>query len=712
MAALALREDITDRHEWPLPPALPYMGVDLAPLVAVDDVPSPEAWPEGITARFKIKLDPAGLEQQRRILRDHQRRWSDHGRVFRLRLDANRHLEPGLRAELETWCRELPIEWLEDPCDTLAASRALCDELGVALAVDEFLPAVPDDTGCATWLETWRPAAVILKPSLLGRCETLERWCRLGRERAVQTVFSSCFESPWALRVFGRWASALAPDTAHGLGTAHFFQSTSPAEPGAPLARMESLARPERPPFVWHLCPGWTAAPCDPHHFAGLPGCEKAVSLMAPAGVRDPDLPAAGSRVACRWPAPGGDPSAAGRLLALLDRRCSVFPQDPRLTPVLAVARARQAGCDALLDLANGTWTVLDTVSPRPELPGSGPHLLVATGGSSGRSRIVCHSLRSLLAGASGALAAQAFGPGDSWLLALPLHHVGGLSVLFRAVLGGGALAIPRVGESLVQALCRLAPSHVSLVPTQLAGLLEDPAAVAVLRACRLVLMGGAALPEGLRRRSLELGIPVAASWGLTETGGQVCTALPGTPGSGPDDVRSCGRPLPGREVRVHEGELQVRGPVVCEGWITEQGFEPAVGADGWFSSGDLGTIDAAGTVHVSGRRERMLISGGENLYPEEIEQLLEGHPGIRRACVLAVDHGTWGQRPVAVLDFSGMENRLPGEWETWLEHNLPRLMRPDMYYAWPAGLQGLKTPWAELAARLSAGSLEPLAAP
>lgn len=120
-------------------------------------------------------------------------------------------------------------------------------------------------------------------------------------------------------------------------------------------------------------------------------------------------------------------------------------------------------------------------------------------------------------------------------MLALPLHHVGGLSVLFRAVLGGGTLAIPRVGESLVEALCRLAPSHVSLVPTQLAGLLEDPAAVAVLRACRLVLMGGPRPAEGLRRRSLELGIPVAASWGLTETGGQVCTALPGTPGSGPD---------------------------------------------------------------------------------------------------------------------------------------------------------------------------------
>jgi o-succinylbenzoate synthase len=696
------------RPAWQLPGLSCSAIVPLAPLLAGESLPAlPEAGPRELF--LKVKLVPGRLPGLFRILCDLQGRLADRGRLLRLRLDGNRALDQTSLALLVPWARDLSIQWLEDPCLTIADSRAACGHLGLDLALDEFLPLGADETGIEAWLVEQRPAAIVLKPSLAGGIRPLALWCEAARRQGITAVFSSCYESPWALGRLAAWAALLAPDTAHGLGTGHFFHDTGGRNPRQPAWTLTPACTPDRPAHGWHTCRSWHTG--DPGlGLQALPGLgrlkdgpSRALALpLFPGGA----WPPAGSRVDCRRSRTQPGNHAAGKLLELLDRGCSVFPQDPGLPGAEADARARGAGCDTRLDLATGRWWPLVTEEPGPRIPGQGPWVLLATGGSSGRPRIVCHSLRSLLAGASGALEASPFGPGDHWLLALPVHHAGGLSVLFRCLLGGGLPVLPRPGETLVSAVVRHCPSHFSLVPTQLADLLEHEGARQVLRQGRLVLVGGAPLPEALRRQALAAGLPLAPSWGLTETGGQVCTALPGTWRT--DGRSGSGRVLPGRELRVCKGELQMRGPALCEGWIEGSVFHRAGGPAGWFATGDLGRIDVAGEVRVLGRRQRLLISGGENLYPDQIEGQLVGHPAVRRACILAVPDMRWGQRPVAVLELAPGHG-LPADWPVWLAGCLPRVALPDRCYRWPADLTGFKTPWGELSRRLERGELEGL---
>jgi O-succinylbenzoic acid--CoA ligase len=316
----------------------------------------------------------------------------------------------------------------------------------------------------------------------------------------------------------------------------------------------------------------------------------------------------------------------------------------------LTPAPTRETVIEVLAVLAAGATVVLlplrEPASRRDELargvaaedapPGQ---IWVRTSGTSGRPRWLVHTATTLMAAAEAASTRVAYGRGASWRVSLPLDHVGGLSLLWRAVVSGGSL----------QTAARDDATHRSLVPTQLHRALagEVPSA---WRESRCLLLGGAPLPADLRHRTVAEGLPLRVSYGLTETAALVAASLPGD--ARLTDPDYAGRPLWRRHLAVGEdGVVRVAGPSLAIGEADDLGRMAPLALDdaGWFVTGDLGALDGD-ALRVTGRRDHVMISGGEKLAAEELEAVLLELPGVLAAVVVPVDDAEFGQRPVAFL--------------------------------------------------------------
>lgn len=240
--------------------------------------------------------------------------------------------------------------------------------------------------------------------------------------------------------------------------------------------------------------------------------------------------------------------------------------------------------------------------------------------------------------------------PEDRWLLCMPLFHVGGLSILLRAALYGiGVVAQDGFSEQAVaRALQEDGVTIASLVPVMLQRLLD--AGVPFPPTLRCILLGGGPAPGELLERALRTGAKISPTYGLTETASQVATMQPGQT----DRIGSAGRPLLLTELRIgtpegglapgEAGEILVRGPTVSPGyWRREADTEKAL-AGGWLHTGDVGYLDAEGYLFVLDRRDDLIVSGGENIYPAEVESALARHPAVLDAAVFAKADATWGQ--------------------------------------------------------------------
>jgi O-succinylbenzoic acid--CoA ligase len=281
------------------------------------------------------------------------------------------------------------------------------------------------------------------------------------------------------------------------------------------------------------------------------------------------------------------------------------------------------------------------------------PLALVYTSGTTGRPKGALLSRRAFRASAAAAATLLGARPDDVALACLPLYHVGGLSLLTRAVLAGSAVRLHEQfdPERVSRALDREGVTTVSLVPTMLERLLDARGDRPPPPSLRLVLVGGAAAPEALLARAAEARFPLAPTYGLTEAASQVATRPPGRDGGLV--------PLPGLDVRVRgddgawlpagqEGEIVLRGPTLFSGYHRRPDATAAAWSDGWLRTGDVGTLDASGALRVLDRRADLIVSGGENVYPAEVERVLLEHPDVADAGVAAVPDGEFGGRPAA----------------------------------------------------------------
>ncbi|ASQ91202.1 o-succinylbenzoate--CoA ligase [Prosthecochloris sp. GSB1] len=278
------------------------------------------------------------------------------------------------------------------------------------------------------------------------------------------------------------------------------------------------------------------------------------------------------------------------------------------------------------------------------------PVTVIHTSSSSGVAKAALHSFGNHYHSALGSNENLPFCPGDCWLLSLPLFHIGGYALLFRSLLGGGALAAADPGTPTAEALQRFDITHLSLVPTQLYRLLRNDASRKRLRRAKAVLLGGSAVEPALLQDAAKAGIPVYLSYGSTEMSSQVAT----TGGAVPADAVTAGRVLPYRELSIGAfDEILVKGPCLFRGYLSPDGPRLETGEAGWFHTGDTGALSPDGELRVTGRMDNMFISGGENIHPEEIERALCDIAGIRRALVIPAPDSEYGVRPKAFIEAS-----------------------------------------------------------
>ncbi|MBK9122768.1 MAG: o-succinylbenzoate--CoA ligase [Chloroflexi bacterium] len=282
----------------------------------------------------------------------------------------------------------------------------------------------------------------------------------------------------------------------------------------------------------------------------------------------------------------------------------------------------------------------------------------VFTSGTSGTPKAVQITYGSLIHNAALTALRLRVHHDDHWLCCLPLFHVGGLVMLFRSIISGTSLSLhERFDVDAVNyAIDHDAITHVSLVPTMLARLLDartspPPRPVTVL-------LGGAAASTALIERARRINLDVLSTYGLTEATSQAATQTPGDPRI---KVGSAGKSVPFVTVSVRSedgamrpageiGDIYVKGPTVMKGYANDPAATESVLTPYGLRTGDLGYLDADGDLWIVNRRTDLIISGGENIYPAEVEAALLQIPGIRAACVVAVDDPVWGQSPAAAV--------------------------------------------------------------
>jgi malonyl-CoA/methylmalonyl-CoA synthetase len=280
------------------------------------------------------------------------------------------------------------------------------------------------------------------------------------------------------------------------------------------------------------------------------------------------------------------------------------------------------------------------------------PALLVYTSGTTGRPKGARLTHGNLLASSNAVAHAWEWTPDDRLLLTLPLFHVHGLGVGLNGTLSAGAsLELrPRFDAGEVLDRCADRGRGISLlfgVPTMYARLAASRRAAA-LAALRLVVSGSAPLPPSLAEALLEAtGTFPLERYGMTET-----IMLTTNPLRGERRPGTVGFPFPGVELRRSaEDEIQVRGPnVISEYWQRPDATAEAFTDDGWFRTGDIGAFDDDGYLRISGRAKELIISGGFNVYPREVEERLLEHPAVAEVAVIGRPSETWGEEVTAVV--------------------------------------------------------------
>jgi O-succinylbenzoic acid--CoA ligase len=326
---------------------------------------------------------------------------------------------------------------------------------------------------------------------------------------------------------------------------------------------------------------------------------------------------------------------------------------------------------------------------------------IIATSGTSGEAKAAAHTWGDHFYSAMGSNEIIPLTSSDRWLLSLPLYHISGIAITVRCLLSGAGLVIVTDGD-LIAAVERSKVTHVSLVSTQLQRLLADEKNHALLRSLKVILLGGSAMPQMLIEQSVKLGLNIYLSYGLTEMSSQVAT------GKVIEANKACAKVLPYRQISIlplsslsfprkresiEEGEILVRGEVLFKGYVTGSRLPMPIREDDfWFHTGDMGQLDKEGCLTVIGRRDNMFISGGENIYPEEIEKELLNIKGIQEAIVVAKEDKVFGQRPIAFIKFGG-EPLTEEHLIRCLRAALPRFKVPIAFFPWPQNLmsQGIK---------------------
>ena len=301
---------------------------------------------------------------------------------------------------------------------------------------------------------------------------------------------------------------------------------------------------------------------------------------------------------------------------------------------------------------------------------------MTLTSGSTGLTKAVVHNVSAHLANAEGVCALMNFSKDQSWLLSLPLYHVSGQGIVWRWLYAGATLVLPK--ENFYQSIGEV--SHVSLVPTQLQRwfdyLAEHPQPIQT----QAVLLGGTQIPVKLTQALNELGVRSYSGYGMTEMASTVFAKQS-------DRKIGVGQPLLGREFKLVNEEVCLKGAGLAMGYWREGHIVPLTNAEGWFQTKDKAQwLDDE--LVIQGRLDNMFISGGENIQPEEIEKMIAQSDLVKQVFVLPKYDEEFGHRPVAIVEFHTSFNESAVEFlNVFLQGRLERFKQPVAYYELPQDL-------------------------
>lgn len=271
---------------------------------------------------------------------------------------------------------------------------------------------------------------------------------------------------------------------------------------------------------------------------------------------------------------------------------------------------------------------------------------ILFTSGTTGAPKPAVLSRRALMASALSNAENLALGEGDVWLLCMSPARIGGLSILTRSLLARSAVALsPKfTSRGFVDVLAKTKTTVVSVVPTMLAKVLDEVPEWVPSDELRAILLGGSSCPDTLRDRAFEKGLPIMTTYGMTETASNVVTTpyvdrFSRTSGNGHTNA--------GVSLELRDGDIWVKGPMLMSGYW---GVSDTYREDTWFKTGDMGEWDEKGNLRILSRRSDLIVSGGDNVYPVEVENVLTTIPGIKDALVVGLSDPTWGAIVTALL--------------------------------------------------------------
>ncbi|MTT30520.1 o-succinylbenzoate--CoA ligase [Terrilactibacillus sp. BCM23-1] len=317
-------------------------------------------------------------------------------------------------------------------------------------------------------------------------------------------------------------------------------------------------------------------------------------------------------------------------------------------------------------------------------------HTIIYTSGTTGHPKGVLLTYGNHWWSAIGSVLNLGLDTNDKWLCCVPLFHVSGLSILMKNVIYGMTVRLFSSFDAskINLSLQKEDITAISVVTTMLIRMLDHLGEESYSKSLRCVLLGGGHAPKVILEKCHEKGIPVYQTYGLTESASQIITLSPEYMVS---KLGSAGKSLFPTECKIikdrrealpmEEGEIVVKGPNVTIGYLKNEKATEEVLKDGWLFTGDIGYKDHDGFVYVLDRRKDLIISGGENIYPAEIEALLLRHPNIEEAGVIGIEDSKWGQVPVAFVKLKNSEETLD-EIQNFCKKYLASYKVPKQFHA------------------------------
>jgi len=365
--------------------------------------------------------------------------------------------------------------------------------------------------------------------------------------------------------------------------------------------------------------------------------------------------------------------------------KCSVIIGEDEYLSSLSSERQTKLDFQEITKATDTETEILFELNPSQE------SVIIFTSGSTGHNKGVRLSVRNLMSSAEASNKLTKLTKGDTWGVSLPMYHLGGLGIIYRTLSAGATAGFLSnfSAETLHQLLKENSLTHLSVVPTTLSALIEkatqDSLGDKLLGSLKCAILAGAASSETLLNQIIKHKLPILSAWGMTETTAH-CTCM--NLDEPKEHIKSVGKPFHHTQLKIvneegeevaqgQTGEAIVNGPTVFMGYLDTEQTANTI-KNGWLHSGDLGIINSDGYLTIVGRKDDMIISGGENIHTGEIEKVAKAIEGVRDCAVIPIKHEKWGQRPIILVEPKANSNLTEEFISDILKTKLAKIKVPD----------------------------------